>query len=88
MATLCGYNGWANYATWNVAMHVNNNEFLYRAAVAYAEDTPVSSISYKDFIGSMYLFDKETSDGVAWMGDDLDYAGLDEMMLELAEGLD
>lgn len=81
---ISGYNGWTNHATWNVAMHINNNEWLYRRAVKFAETEPDGS--YQAFIQSNGLAESTTTDGVAWISDQLDYTELDAMMMELVEG--
>ena len=31
------YNGWANYQTWNAALWIGNDEFLYNTAKACVE---------------------------------------------------
>lgn len=76
-------NGWKNLATWNVAMFINNDEGLYRAAVRYASAT--DKPSYLGFIFSLGLEDAHTEDGVSWSSLALDLDALDEMMLELVE---
>lgn len=79
-----GYNGWANYETWNVALWIQNDEGLYEEARRsrsyrrfvermkdFAELTPAPAIAY------------QTPDGVAWNDSGLDTAALDEMIAEL-----
>lgn len=40
------YNGWTNYETWNVALHINNNEYLYASAKTYK--------TYEKFVANMH----------------------------------
>jgi len=77
-------NGWSNRETWNVALHINNNESLYRAAVKFVNGSQDGS--YQAFIESLGYEDSRTSDGVDWISEQLDYAELDAMMMELVEG--
>jgi hypothetical protein len=83
-----GYNGWANYETWNVALWIGNDEGLYSMAREYR------STGYKAFAQAMREVDEETPthvnsitletpDGVAWNDSGLDIKALDEMMGEL-----
>ena len=75
-----GYNGWKNYATWNVALWIGNDEGLYRMALKYAKQ------GYKAF-AEMLREDAgltETLDGVAYNDSGLDIRALDRMMKELA----
>ena len=50
------YNGWENYETWNVALWINNNEFLYNLATECGDYE-----TFLDEIGELY---PQTPDGV------------------------
>lgn len=76
------YNGWKNRETWNVALWINNDERMYRRAVAYVE--LAFSPNYLEFIKNEKLTLGKTRDEVLWLHPDLDYDALDDMMLELA----
>ena len=88
------YNGWKNRQTWNVALWINNDEWLYKAALDYiaarkaiAEETgkPLK-ISYHGFIRRAQLAGERTPDRISYTGTRLDYKALDEMLMEMAEG--
>ena len=67
------YNGWRNHATWNIALHIGNNESWYEAALR--------SIDFNDFqklIGRL-----DTDDGIKLA--DGDYHELTECILEMQE---
>ena len=81
------YNGWTNYETWNVALYLNNEEPLYRAAVEYANGT--DEPTYGEFIGQAIatgaLLTPLTPDGIRWLDSGLDYDELDEMIRDHRE---
>lgn len=75
------YNGWANHATWNVALWIGNDEFLYREAkAARGYKRFVKNISYLDGAEEIRF---QTPDGVAWNDSGLDIEALDDMIDEL-----
>jgi hypothetical protein len=49
------YNGWENYETWNVALWINNEEYLYNLAQVCGDYE-----TFCDYLGS----DAVTGDGV------------------------
>lgn len=77
------YNGWKNRDTWSVALHINNDEPLYRKAVAFMQDNPDRDNPYIGFILGMYMTNMVTPDAVEYMSDKLDYPALNDMMREL-----
>lgn len=76
------YNGWKNRQTWNVALWINNDEPLYRAAVSFMKSYK-GRAPYASFIKREGLEHDRTPDNIAWLGTRLDYAALNEMMKEL-----
>ena len=72
-----GYNGWANYETWNVALWLGNDEGLYNWAREWRHH------GYKSFSHQLMEFTPGTPDGVAWDDPELHIDELNEMMAEL-----
>ena len=75
-----GYNGWANYETWNVALWIGNDEGLYEWAKEYRHK------GYEAFADSLREISTETPDNVAWNDSGLDIEALNEMLAELIVG--
>ena len=70
------YNGWTNYQTWNVALFIQNEFYLYQ--LAQGCDT------YQDFVDLMTMSEQFlTPDGVSWTDPTLGTDELDEMIEEL-----
>ena len=75
------YNGWKNRQTWNVALWLNNDEWLYRAALEYVGQA--RRPTWRGLIAWLGLEGQRTPDGIAWDGTRLDYAALNEMLREM-----
>ena len=71
------YNGWANYATWNVALWLGNHEGMYNLARTFAEH---GYKSLAHFLEESY--GPNTPDGVNWKDSTLDVNELNEMLAE------
>jgi len=70
------YNGWANWATWNVALWLQNDYVLYSVARRYdSYDRLITRLEYE--------FGQMTPDGARWMDGTIDTAALDEMLADL-----
>ena len=77
------YEGWKNYASWNVSLWLNNDEPLYRGAVDFMKDYK-GKAPYKQFVADSGLITQKTPDRINWYSAQLDYRALNEMMWELA----
>lgn len=75
-----GYNGWANWETWNVALWIQNDEGIYGTARMMRNRMD----PYAAFVDSMRScgFHK-TPDGAKWNDPNLDQNALNEMIGEL-----
>jgi len=70
------YNGWANWATWNVALWIQNDEATYKVARQYDR--------YDALIPRLeILWGQMTPDGARWMDPTIDTDALDEMLTDL-----
>lgn len=77
------YNGWANHATWNVALWIGGDEGLYEFAKG-CEDYKDFAQQLKEVSGDSAI-GYQTPDGVAWNDSGLDIAELDEMIQDLGK---
>jgi len=69
------YNGWKNWATWNVALWLGNDDSLYKMARRF--------VNYKDI--AQELVDcgiAATPDGASYTDPDLDTYALDEWLMD------
>ena len=81
-------NGWANYETWNAALWIGNDEFLYntaKACVTYREglETPWDKFVRCMTDGQIGRHLVTTGDGVRWDDPEIDAAEMNEMLWEL-----
>ena len=81
-------NGWANYETWNAALWIGNDEFLYntaKACVTFREglETPWDKFVRCMTDGVVCRFIGETGDGVRWDDPAIDAAEMNDMLWEL-----
>ena len=65
-----GYNGWANFETWNASLWINNTEGLYVLAQECS-----SYQQFIDVVGCEFTFD-----GVRWDDPKIDHEEMDEML--------
>ena len=80
------YNGWANYQTWNVALWVQNDQFLYNTALACVKYKEENELPYDKFIRCMLnIEDYTTGDNIRWDSEEINRDEINSMMLELAE---
>jgi len=69
-----GYNGWANYETWNVALWIGNEEHLY--------DLAKKAGTYEKFL--ICVGDNgATGDGVNWRDSNINVTEINQLFNEL-----
>lgn len=76
-----GYNGWKNYATWNIALWIGNDEGLYNLVKNMT--IKYKSKAYKFFVSYNHLNKEKTKDGIFFLDSRLDYKALDEFVYTL-----
>jgi hypothetical protein len=81
------YNGWKNYETWNVALHLGNDEGTYRAIVEYVKDSlnNKEDLSYDRLIEYLGIEDESTSDGIRWDYFRIDRKEMFDWLMDYAE---
>ena len=82
------YNGWTNYETWNVALWIQNDEFLYNTAKACVEFCGNNETPWEKFVrcmteGQIGRHLLQTPDGVKWDSAKINDFQLVEMMADL-----
>ena len=78
------YNGYANYETWNVALWIQNDEWLYNTAKACVEFCSDTETPYDKFIRCMSNVEKYTTgDNVRWDSDAVDFEEINEVLADL-----
>jgi hypothetical protein len=69
------YNGWKNWSTWNVALWLGNDEFLYKLSRRF--------VHYKDLANKLEEIGMIcTLDGAKFKDEDLDTYALDEWLMD------
>ena len=88
-ATDTTYNGWANYETWNAALWIGNDEFLYntaKACVTYREvgiETPWEKFVRCMTDGQIGRHLVKTGDSVRWDDPAIDAQEMNDMLWDL-----
>ena len=78
------YNGWANYETWNAALWIGNDRFLYNTAKACVEFCETNDTPWAAFQRCMDNCARTmTGDDVAWTDPAIDADEMNEMMADL-----
>ena len=84
LATDATFNGFATYETWNAALWIQNERFLYntaKACVEYCETTDTPWAAFQRCMENCERF--TTDDGVAWNDPAIDATEMNELMADL-----
>ena len=82
-------NGYATYETWNAALWIGNDQFLYNTALACVEycgdnETPWQKFQRCMMDGMIGRHLGATGDGVAWNDPAIDTKEMEEFLMDLA----
>ena len=82
------YNNWANWETWNAALWIGNDEFLYNTAKACVEFCGDDETPWEKFVrcmtdGQIGRMLGQTPDGCRWDDPAINSAEMVEMMTDL-----
>lgn len=75
------YNGWKNYATWNIALWLRNDQGLYNMVRTFP--LKYKSKAYRFFISYYNLGKERTKDNIYFLDKRLDYKALDCTIWEI-----
>ena len=79
-----GYNGWANYETWNVALWLNNDEGLYTSAHEIRR-SPYTPSGTEFMLRAIFEpLNGKTPDGVSVNDPKIDMNAIGELLTEIA----
>ncbi len=88
-----GYNGWANYETWNVNLWIQNDESFYNHMVGElrfileAHEWDWENVSLAEVRSLIReVLGSKTPDGVRTNDANIDWLEISDALLELAEG--
>jgi hypothetical protein len=82
------YNGWANYETWNAALWIQNDQFLYNTAQACVTYCGDDENPWEKFVrcmmdGQIGRHLGQTGDGVRWDHPAINAGEIVDMMVDL-----
>lgn len=79
------YNGWANRATWNIALWINNDEGIYKTVRNYVKKRKDCGkrVSYTDMIQCTGLYGCKTPDRFSFSSKNLNRRELTDMLNEM-----
>jgi len=65
------YNGWSNRETWATALHINNDQYLYKTAQGYTEATIENHPTTDDGVGECEAVNCLADTLETWITEDL-----------------
>lgn len=83
-----GFNGWANWETWNVSLWILNDESLYKQALSYSGRGAIDARTFvEDMLpcGTPDMADEIQSQGVVNVFNRVDWREIHETLGELGE---
>lgn len=79
------YNGWHNYETWNVALHLSNSWITWQSITEFMQKYKGRK-PYRDFCELYELEGQRTIDGVMYLSDKINLREMNSFMWEAKHG--